>query len=160
MLKSSRSSVCPFLASLAVCVACESGPVAQGPADVVREFIERMEAVHGDPKDARAAYELIWSEGRKNLGERAKRASAASGRQVAPEEMLAPSRFSLAFQPKSYVVSRKEGNWAEVTVTGGVPTRETRSVRCALEEGSWRVVLELPQLAPIQRRVETGEQRR
>ena len=115
-----------------------------------------MQRVHGNPDDARAAYELIWSEARKNLGERAKRASAASGRQVAPEEMLAPSRFSLTFEPKSYA-ARTEGKWAEVTVTGDVPSRETTSVRCVLEDGSWRVVLELPQLPPIQKRFEARD---
>ena len=143
----------------ALLAACDTGPVAQGPADVVREFVERMQGLHGDPEHARAAYELIWSKGRQNLGERAKRASAASGRQVAPEEMLAPSRFSLRFEPKSFVVARTDGHWAEVTVTGEVPSREETTVSCVLEEGAWRVVLELPPLAPIQKRFEDLETR-
>jgi hypothetical protein len=141
----------------ALLAACDTGPVAQGPAEVVREFVERMQGLHGDPDHARAAYELIWSKGRQNLGERAKRASAASGRQVAPEEMLAPSRFSLSFQPKSFAVARTDGHWAEVTVVGDLPSRETTTVSCVLEEGAWRVVLELPPLAPIQKRFEETE---
>ena len=140
--------------------ACDSGPVALGPAEAVREFVERMQRVHGNPEDARAAYELLWSEARKNLGERAKRASAASGQQVAPEEMLAPSRFSLSFQPKNYIVERLEGSWAEVMVSGESPSRETTKVRCVQEDGNWRVVLELPALAPIQTRVDAGGQAR
>ena len=97
-------------------MSCESAPDEEGPEEVVREFLARMERVHGSPQDARAAYELMWSEARKNLGERAKRASAAAGRQVAPEEMIAPSRCSLAFLPQEYS-SVIQGDWAEVTVS-------------------------------------------
>jgi len=113
-----------------------------------------MQRVHGDPKAARAAYELLWVEARRNLAERAKRASAVAGRKIAPEEMLAPSRFSLKFVPKRFVAST-EGDWALVAVSGegdGV----THNVRCVREDGHWRVVLELPPLSPIQHRVDGG----
>lgn len=132
-------------------MSCESAPDEEGPEEVVREFLARMERVHGSPQDARAAYELMWSEARKNLGERAKRASAAAGRQVAPEEMIAPSRFSLAFLPQEYS-SVIQGDWAEVTVSAEQPARRKETVRCKREDGRWRVAVRLPSLSPIQMR--------
>jgi len=116
-----------------------------------------MQQVHGDPADARRAYELMWSEARKNLGERAKRASAAAGRQVAPEEMIAPSRFSLSFLPQTYEAVI-QGKWAEVTVGTEQPARVSEKVRCKLEDGRWTVVVRLPPVSPIQRRTEEAEQ--
>jgi hypothetical protein len=138
------------------CAGCEATPATEGPEEVVREFLTRMEQVHGDPADARSAYELMWSEARKNLGERAKRASAAAGRQVAPEEMIAPSRFSLTFLPQTYKVV-VQGQWADVTVAAEQPARYEEKVRCRLEDGEWRVVVRLPPVSPIQRRVEADQ---
>ncbi|HET9931044.1 MAG TPA: hypothetical protein VFQ35_10165 [Polyangiaceae bacterium] len=136
--------------------ACEREPVDARPEQVVQEFAQRMQRVHGDdPKSARAAYELLWVEARRNLAERAKRASAVAGRKIAPEEMLAPSRFSLKFVPKRYT-STIDGDWALVAVSGGGPDGPTHNVRCVREDGHWRVVLELPPLAPIQHRADGG----
>ncbi len=130
---------------------CEQEPGEERPELVVAEFVERMDRVHGDPQAARAAYELLWAEGRNNLAERAKRASAVTGRKVAPEEMLAPSRFWMKFRPHAYS-SRVQGEWAVVTVTGEAPRTQRHQVRCFLEDGRWKVVLELPPLPPIQKR--------
>ena len=81
---------------------------------------------------------------------RAERASAAVGRVVRPEEMLAPSRFFLSFQPR--VWSSREGpGWAIVTVEGE-SSRERREIRCLRENGEWKVVLDLPELPPLERR--------
>src|SRR4051812_32322317 len=80
--------------------ACDAEAVDSSPERVVSELIERMQHVHGDNKAAHAAYELLWSDARHNLAERARRASAVAGREIAPEDMIAPSRFSLAFKPK------------------------------------------------------------
>lgn len=121
----------------------------------MEEFVERMQRVHGDPKASRAAYELLWSDAQKNLTERAKRASAATGRKILPEEMLAPSRFALRYKPQRYT-SRVQGQWAVVTVTGEAPSTQRSEVNCVLEDGKWRVAMNLPALAPIQQRADAG----
>ena len=132
-------------------VGCRPAPSEESPEWVVQEFVERMRRVHGDPDASRAAYELLWLQAQQNLAERAKRASALAGQKVAPEEMLAPSRFSLEFQPKEYV-GRVDGQWAEVTVTGEAPATQRRTVLVTRDAGRWRVVLRLPQLPPIRHR--------
>jgi hypothetical protein len=145
-----------WLLALALTLACEREQVDSRPEQVVEEFITRMRRVHGDPKAARAAYELLWNEARSNLAERAKRTSAVAGREVAPEEMLAPSRFSLKSEPTRYTATI-DGDWALVTVGSGDGRDATEhKVRCVREDGRWRVVLELPPLAPIQVRPDAG----
>lgn len=136
---------------VAATVACEATPPDARPETVVEEFIARMQRVHGNPKSGRAAYDLMWSEAKQNLAERAKRASAVAGRKVGPEEMVAPSRFSLRFTPHHYQ-ARIDGDWAVVTVTGEVADTQRRDIKCVRENGHWRVVLELPPVPPIQKR--------
>ncbi len=135
--------------------ACESEASDSTPERVVQEFIERMQRVHGEEHAARAAYELLWAEARRNLAERAKRASSVAGHEIAPEEMIAPSHFSLGYRPKKFT-SRIDGDWAEVTVTGDAPNATPRVIKCLREDGHWRVVLELPPLPPIQHRADAG----
>ena len=109
-----------------------------------------MQRVHGDVQKSRAAYELLALEDQAKLTERAARASAAMGRVVQPEEMLAPSRFYLGFQPRSW--SAEQGpNWAVVTAEGESP-RERKQIRCVRENERWRVLIDLPNLAPIEHR--------
>jgi hypothetical protein len=134
---------------------CETEASDSTPERVVQEFIDRMQRVHGDSHAARLAYELLWADARRNLAERAKRASAVAGREIAPEEMIAPSHFSLAYGPKK-LSSRVDGDWAEVTVSGESSSAAPRVVKCVREDGHWRVVLELPSLPPIQRRPDGG----
>jgi hypothetical protein len=134
--------------------ACEPEAKDATPEGAVQEFIERMQRVHGDTRAARLAYELLRVDARRNLAERAKRAGSVAGREVAPEDMLAPSHFSLAFRPKK-LTSRIDGDWAEVTVYGEDSSLQ-RTVKCVLEDGHWRVALELPPLPAIQRRPDGG----
>ena len=136
-------------------LSCEAEAKDSTPERVVQEFIERMQRVHGDSHAARSAYELLWVDARRNLAERAKRASAVAGREIAPEEMLAPSHFSLAYRPKK-LSARTDLDWAEVTVTGDANASQAHVVKCVREDGHWRVVLELPPLPPIQRRADGG----
>ena len=133
--------------------ACRQEPSDVEPERLVADFIQRMQRVHGERKSARAAYDLLWADARRNLAERAKRASDVAGREIAPEEMLPPSRFSLHHKPRRYE-ARVDGDWAEVTVTG--EDGSTNKVKCVREDGNWRVVLELPPLAPIERRLDGG----
>lgn len=132
--------------------ACESEQVDQQPDRVVDEFIKRMRRVHGDPEAGRLAYDLLWSEAKRNLAERAKRASAVTGRKVAPEEMLAPSRFATVRGPWRSEV-RMQGDWAVVSLVAD-RSETPHEVKCVAEDGRWRLVLELPPLAPIRRRSE------
>ncbi|HEX6275626.1 MAG TPA: hypothetical protein VFZ53_21440 [Polyangiaceae bacterium] len=133
-----------------VCGACENDQGDAGPEAVVEEFVDRMQRVHGDPKAARAAYDLLWGEAKRGLAERAKRAGAVAGRDVAPDSMIAPTRFSLSFVPRRYT-ARIDGDWAVVSITGEVAS-QYHEVKCVREDGRWRVVLSIPPLPPIQRR--------
>ncbi|MET0792725.1 MAG: hypothetical protein ABW061_14490 [Polyangiaceae bacterium] len=144
-----------LLALSASQLGCEPEAKDSTPERVVQEFMDRMQRVHGEPRAARLAYELLWVDARRNLAERAKRASAVAGREIAPEEMLAPSHFSLAYRPKK-LSARTDGDWSEVTVTGEANSTQPHIVKCVREDGRWRVVLELPLLPPIQRRAEGG----
>ncbi|MDF3072278.1 MAG: hypothetical protein K0R38_7879 [Polyangiaceae bacterium] len=141
------------LLALTLLPACEEDPADSDPDRVVAEFITRMQRVHGDRKAARAAYDLLWSDARRNLAERAKRASDVAGREIAPEEMLPPSRFALHRKPRQYE-ARVDGDWAEVSISSDEGAVDR--VKCVREDGKWRVVLELPPLAPIERRMDGG----
>src|SRR6476469_6253750 len=147
MAERARSRMKTGLAALlfalgSVQTGCEAEAKDSTPERVVREFIDRMQRVHGDPRAARLAYELLWVDARRNLAERAKRASAVAGREIAPEEMIAPSHFSLAYRPKK-LTARTDGDWSEVTVTGDANSAP-HTIKCVREDGRWRVVLELP----------------
>lgn len=133
---------------------CRREAVDEDPTRLVREFIARMQRVHGDQKNSRAVFELLWSPAQRNLTERASRASALAGRKVAPEEMITPTRFTLRFEPKR-INATTTGDRAVVAVQGDPPMRETREVRCVREDGRWRIVLDLPVLPPIQKRPES-----
>jgi hypothetical protein len=140
-------------ATLLPLLGCQEEASDIEPERLVSEFIQRMQRVHGDRKAARSAYELLWSDARRNLAERAKRASDVAGREIAPEEMLPPSRFSLRHKPRRFE-ARIDGDWAEVSVTGDDAAVDR--VKCVREDGNWRVVLELPPLPPIEHRLDGG----
>lgn len=137
---------------------CQTSAGDEGPEAVVEEFVLRMQRVHGDDKVARSAYDLLWGEAKRALAERAKRASDVAGREVAPQAMLAPSRFSLSFVPRRYE-ARIDGDWAVVTAIGETASQR-HEVKCVREDGRWRVVLVIPPLPPIQRREEPPEPKR
>jgi hypothetical protein len=139
-----------LLALALLALGCRSHPEAGGPEEAVQQFIDGMQRVHGDIERARVAYELLSKSDRDNLAERARRASAVAGRTLAPEEMLAPSRFYLEFQPVRWS-SKDSGNYSVVTAQGPSPDQR-REIRCVKEADGWKVLLDLPALPPVERR--------
>ncbi len=120
------------------------------PDGAVRELVELMRRIHGDPGDAKAAYGMLSARARQNLTARAQRYSAASGKAITPEAMIVPSRFLLRFQPERYS-AQIWGSSALVEVIG-LAADERAQVPCVFEEGVWRVDLGLPPLPPVQMR--------
>lgn len=120
------------------------------PDGTVRDLVERLRRLQGDPADARAVYELLSKRARDNLATRAQRYSAATGKTIAPEAMIVPSRFQLRFEPQRYV-AQIAGIHALVEVSGLLPG-ERAQIPCIYEESAWRVDLVLPSLPPVQKR--------
>lgn len=136
-----------FRAALAVAalVACSHPPPDSTPVGALRLFLEDMEAADEDPRVMRHAYDLLGPAARANLEERARRATRAQGRQVAPWEMLAAGRFGLAFRPNPKTMREaRVGDRATVEVLGADPAAEHASVVCVREAAGWRVEPQLP----------------
>ena len=136
-------------------LACSQPGDDMPPEKVVETFVDHMQRVHIGGGAARKAYDLMWSQDRKNLIERAKRASALSGRKVAPGEMITPQRFTLSFKPRTYRATRHQ-NWAMVKIYAEGKSKKVAQVRTVLEDDRWRVVLSLPPPPHIERRLEHG----
>lgn len=134
-----------------IAAACSRKPPDATPEGAVRELLDLIDRVDGEPAQARAVYELLSARTRTSLIERAKRASAASGRSVMPEEMLAPARFSLRFEPRK-MHAHVAGDRAVVDVVGIDPDTDRAEVPCVLELGRWRIEIPLPPLAPVEHR--------
>jgi hypothetical protein len=148
---SPRSAGIAAVLGLALAIAvtgCGRKPATATPEGAVRELVDRMRRLQGDAADARAAYELLSKATQANLDARAKRYSAASGKTIAPEAMIAPSRFLLRFEPQRYA-ARTAGDRALVDVSGLLPG-DRASVPCVFEDGGWRVDVPLPSLPPVQ----------
>jgi hypothetical protein len=120
------------------------------PEGAVREFVERMRRVQGDPADAKAAFDLLSNSAKANLKARAERYSAASGKAIAPEAMIVPSFFLLRFEPERYY-AKIAGTYALVEAQGLLP-EERAQIPCVFEDEVWRLDLQIPPPAPIQTR--------
>lgn len=137
------------------CLACQKEEAPLGPSGVVAAWISQMRQVHGEDAAGKEVVELLWKPARENLRERARRASALSGRELSPGELIAPSWFALHLIPET-TEERIDGSWAEVTLTSA--SGEQVKARCIQEEGDWKVALELPPLAPIRKRERPPEE--
>lgn len=136
---------------------CNRKPFDATPEGVVREFLERMERVSGDPKDARSVFDLLSKQAQTSLSDRSRRASAAFGKRLGPEQMLAPSHYYPRFQPRRWT-TRLRGRQATVELVGLDTSGERAEIPCVNEEGHWRIDLQLPPLPPVERR--PGSERR
>jgi hypothetical protein len=135
--------------------ACARKPADATPEGVVRELLDRIDRSLADPAEMHGVYELMSSSTKANLIERARRASTTSGREVSPEEMIAPGLFLLRFEPRR-MLTRFGDEGAIVDVVGIDPEKDRAEVPCVLEDDRWRIEIRLPQLAPMDRRPETG----
>lgn len=139
-------------------VGCDPQSEPKGPARVAQDFVTTMKQVHGDQRQAEAAFEMLWEPARKNLQERARRASALSGRELHPGELIVPSWFALHIDPRR-VEEQVEEPWAHVVFFDDEGHSST--ARLVLEQGDWKVALVLPPLSPIRKReFEDGESQR
>lgn len=129
--------------------ACSSQRVDDKPDTVVRELVEHLRGPVADPARLKSAYALLSKGAQENLQTRAERYTAASGKAIAPEAMLAPPGTSLPFEPRSYRVVRADAASADVEISGLVE-EERVVVHCVREGNAWRVELSLPPLAPMQ----------
>jgi hypothetical protein len=137
-------------ATLALAVAgsgCARKPPNATPEGAVREFVERLRRMGSDPTSAKAAYDLLSKATQANLNARAERYSAASGKHIAPEAMIAPSSFIERFEAHEL---RAEiiGAHARVLAVGLLPG-ERAEIPCVFEEGGWHVQVELPPLPAV-----------
>ena len=135
--------------------ACQRKPPDLTPEGAVRELLDRIDRIETDPTEARAVYDLLSAQTKQNLVARARRASTTSGRDIPPQDMLAPGRFSLRFEPRK-MHTRIADERAVVDVTGIDPETDRAEVPCVLEDGRWRIEIPLPPLAPVERRPEPG----
>ena len=137
-----------LLAVSVLFVACSRpGPDAT-PEGAVRELVIHLGRYgEGDPAEAKAALNLLSKEVRDDLDVRAERYSAASGKRVAPELMIAPASFVSRFEARE-LSSRIQGPYAIVTAVGLLP-EERAEIPCVYEEGGWRVHMILPALSPV-----------
>ncbi len=143
------------LVAIAALSACQRKPPDLTPEGAVRELLDKIDRIETDPTEARSVYELLSLPTRQNLIERARRASTTSGREIPPQDMLAPGRFSLRFEPRK-MHTRIADDRAVVDVTGIDPETDRAEVPCVLEDGRWRIEIPLPPLAPVERRPEPG----
>jgi len=137
-----------------VAAGCSRRPANATPEGAVRELVERLRRVQGDPSDAKEAYVLLSKRAQANLAARAKRYSAASGKAIGPEAMIVPSRFLLRFEPQRYT-ALVSGAHALVDVSGGADGQRAQ-VPCVFEDNAWRVDVLLPALPPVQLRPGTS----
>lgn len=134
---------------------CGRRPPNATPDGAVRELVEQMRRINGDPRDAKGAYAMLSQHARQNLAARAQRYSAATGKSIAPEAMLVPASFLLRFEPERYS-AQISGTYARVEVLGLV-AGDRAQVPCIFEDGAWRVDLGLPSLSPVQMRPGSGQ---
>ncbi len=144
---------CIGIAFLCGALACSRKPPDGTPEGAVRHLLEQMARAEANPAETRTVYELLSSRTKANLVERARRASAATGREMPPHEMLAPARFSLRFNPV-HMHARTMADRAIVDVSGIDPDTDHAFVPCVLEEGRWRVDVPLPAVTPLDHRPE------
>ncbi len=143
----------------AVAAGCSRPSPDATPEGAVRELSLHLARYHdGDPAEAKLAFGLLSRSARENLAARADRFSAASGKRIEPELMIAPASYVSRFEARE-LSARIEGPYAVVTAVGLLP-EERAQIPCVYEDGGWRVHVDLPPLAPVRVLPREGQHRR
>ncbi len=135
------------MAACASLAACDARRHDATPEAAVRELIDRLGRMSGDPTTSRAVFDMLSATTRANLEARARRYGAASGKNIAPAAMLAPSSLVEQWGARELHATIL-GIHALVEVRGLHPEQRTE-IRCVYEEGGWRVVVDLPPLPEV-----------
>ena len=125
---------------------CSNAPSDDDPVGALRLFLAAMDRSREDPTARQDAFRLLAEPSREALRRRARLATAlAGGRDVSAHQLLVPGRFRLRFTPRASagLVAQVQGDVATIVVRGREPD-EHAELSMLLEEGHWRVVLELP----------------
>lgn len=136
-----------FLASSVLLVACARKSADATPEGALDAFLSACETASSDPHASAKAFALLSPSARRSLEDRAKRASAITGKAVSPEQLLVPAwtpiRFEIAKTTTTFDAG-KDGPSATVDVFGA--EESTQHVRIPMErEGeAWRVRVAIP----------------
>lgn len=145
-------------AALWLLTSCSKEAPNATPEGAVTALIEHLRRLDGGAAEAKAAFDLLSKDTQDNLVERAQRYSAASGKHIAPEMMLAPASFTERFEARQ-LVSEIRGGYAVVRAKGLLP-EESAEIHCVYEREGWRVHLDLPPLPPEVVRTRDSDTRR
>lgn len=126
---------------------CSEESTDRTPGGALTLFLAAMERSQWDAEARRDAYRLMAPSTRERLQERASMTNALGSREFEPWEMLAQGRFRLLLDvpPESDLDVQIDGEEAVITVRGG--ESEAR-VPMVMEEGRWRVRVEIPSIRP------------
>jgi hypothetical protein len=128
--------------ALVTVAACSEAPDDETPSGALRMFLDAMERSSYEPAAQEDAYRLLSEASRRQLEERASSATALSGREFEPWQMLVQGRYRLRFTPRA-MDEEIDGDTALVTVRGSGEGQRAE-VPLVREDGRWRIKLELP----------------
>ncbi len=126
--------------------ACARKPPDATPEGALDQFLRAVEETPNDPTAPARAYALLAAPSRDALKTRATRATAITGKPIAPEAMLAPLWTPMRFAvERTAVTIEPSGIRAVVEVFGVDPSTQHVKVPLLREGDRWRVVLEVPE---------------
>ncbi len=131
-----------LIAALLLASSCRSRPDAT-PEGAVQELLRASATAGHDPSAAAQVYALLAPSTRSALEERARRATAITGKAVGPEQMLVPSWTPIRFDVVR-TTTTIDGDRATVEVFGPDPATQHASVPLVREGEAWRVVVAVP----------------
>lgn len=139
-----------FGASTLPIAGCTEEPTDRTPGGALILFLAAMERSQWDAEARREAYLLMAPISRDRLRERSVMTNTLGSREFEAWEMLAQGRFRLLLDvpSESELDVVVDGDSAVITVRGGPTESEEARVPMVLEEGRWRVLVEIPSLRP------------